>query len=89
MLSSIDVGLSYRLPLHAWTVDHAGAFDVLEVTLDHYFWGSARQRARVEELAGPFPLVAHGIGLSLGSDAPPDLAYLDRVADAVERLGMG
>ena len=70
-------------------MDHAGAFDVLEVTLDHYFWGSARQRARVEELAGPFPLVAHGIGLSLGSDAPPDLAYLDRVADAVERLGMG
>ena len=29
---------------------------------------------------------AHGIGLSIGTDVPLDLAYLDEVADIVERL---
>ena len=35
---------------------------------------------------GRIPLLAHGLGLSIGTDAPLDLAYLDQVAEVVDRL---
>ncbi len=38
------------------------------------------------DLVPLIPLTAHGIGLSIGTDAPLDLAYLDQVATVVERL---
>src|SRR6266699_5149639 len=38
------------------------------------------------DLVGQIPMTAHGIGLSIGTDVPLDLAYLDRVAAIVERL---
>jgi uncharacterized protein (UPF0276 family) len=38
------------------------------------------------DLVGRIPLTAHGIGLSIGTDVPLDLAYLDQIAVIVERL---
>ena len=82
------VGFSYRLQLHPWIVERRALFDVLEVTLDHYFWAGPAYRETIETLVEHVPLVAHGIGLSIGTDAPLDMDYLDRVAAAIDRLGM-
>jgi uncharacterized protein len=49
--------------------------------------GGAAQRAEILDLIGRIPLNAHGVGLSIGTDAPLDYAYLDQVAAIVERLG--
>ena len=59
---------------------------MLEITVDHCIHGGAAQRAEIFDLVGRIPLNAHGIGLSIGTDAPLDLAYLDQVAAIVERL---
>ena len=80
------VGIGYRSALAAWTSTHLDRFDVLEITVDHCIYGGAAQRAEIFDLVGRIPLNAHGIGLSIGTDAPLDLAYLDEVADIVERL---
>ncbi|MDH3233964.1 MAG: DUF692 domain-containing protein, partial [Alphaproteobacteria bacterium] len=82
------VGFSYRLQLHSWIMENRGRFDALEVTLDHYFWAGPAFKETIESLVGQVPLVAHGIGLSIGTDAPLDLAYLDQVAAAIDRLDM-
>jgi uncharacterized protein (UPF0276 family) len=37
-------------------------------------------------LVGRVPLTAHGIGLSIGTDAPVDEAYLDKVAEIIARI---
>jgi uncharacterized protein (UPF0276 family) len=80
------IGLGYRNAIAEWTVEHIYCLDALEITVDHCLHGNASQRAEIFDLVGRIPLTAHGVGLSLGTDVPLDLAYLDEVATIVERL---
>jgi uncharacterized protein (UPF0276 family) len=80
------VGIGYRAAIAEWTRKNLERFDALEITVDHCIYGSKRQHSEIFDLVGRIPLTAHGVGLSLGTDAPLDLAYLDQVAAVVERL---
>jgi uncharacterized protein len=84
--ASPAVGIGYRHVIHEWTCRNLARFDVLEVTVDHCLSGGARMRAAIFDLVDRIPLTAHGIGLSIGTDVPLDLGYLDQVAAIVERL---
>jgi uncharacterized protein (UPF0276 family) len=80
------VGIGYRGAIGDWTRGNLDRFDVIEITVDHCLDGDTALRSRIFDLVDRIPLTAHGIGLSIGTDAPLDLAYLDRVAAVVERL---
>jgi uncharacterized protein (UPF0276 family) len=82
----LPIGLGYRSAIGSWTRANLPRFDVLEITVDHYIHGSPAQRAEILGFVGHIPLTAHGVGLSIGTDVPLDLAYLDEVAAIVERL---
>jgi len=84
--STPAIGIGYRSPIDGWTQKNLERFDVLEITVDHCLYAGAAQRAAIFDLVGLIPLTAHGIGLSIGTDAPLDVGYLDRVAEVVERL---
>src|SRR5215471_2286999 len=77
------VGVGYRAAIADWTRENLDRFDALEITVDHCLAGSRTLRSAIFDLVGRIPLTAHGVGLSLGTDAPLDLAYLDRVAEEV------
>jgi uncharacterized protein len=80
------IGIGYRFGIADWTRSHVSHFDVLEITVDHCIHGTAVQRAEIFDLVGRIALSAHGVGLSIGTDVPLDLAYLDEVAAIVDRL---
>jgi uncharacterized protein (UPF0276 family) len=80
------IGIGYRAPIDRWTRDNLARFDVIEITVDHCLFAGATTREAIFDLVGQIPLTAHGVGLSIGTDEPLDLAYLDRVAAVVERL---
>src|ERR1700674_2588882 len=80
------VGIGYRRVIDDWTRRDLPRFDVLEVTVDHCISAGAQTRAAIFDLVGKIPLTAHGIGLSIGTDAPLDLAYVDEVSAIVDRL---
>jgi uncharacterized protein len=80
------VGIGYRTAIDEWTRQHLHQFDVLEITVDHCLTGSKSTQSAIFDLVGAIPLTAHGIGLSIGTDVPIDLAYIDRVAEVVDRL---
>jgi uncharacterized protein len=82
------IGMGFRLPIASWICDNLHLFDVLEITVDHYINGGDRTRAIFRELVGRIPLAAHGVGLSIGTDAPLDDAYVERVARAIDDLEM-
>jgi uncharacterized protein len=85
-LPSPSVGIGYRSAISDWTRNNLAHFDVLEITVDHVIYGNPSQRAEIFDLVGRIPLTAHGVGLSIGTDAPLDHAYLDRVAAIVAQL---
>jgi uncharacterized protein len=80
------VGIGYREAIGDWTCENLARFDVLEITVDHCIFGGRATQAAIFDLVDRIPLTAHGVGLSIGTDEPLDLAYLDRVAAVVERL---
>jgi uncharacterized protein (UPF0276 family) len=80
------IGIGYRYSIDDWIRANLTRFDVLEITLDHCLGGSEAAHAAIFDLVGRIPLTAHGIGLSIGTEAPLDLAYLDRIAALLDRL---
>lgn len=87
MTAAPRVGIGYRHPIGAWIRTQIDRFDVLEVTVDHYLYGGPHIRAALEDLARRIPVIAHGVGLSLGTDAPLDVGYVREVARVVAILG--
>jgi uncharacterized protein (UPF0276 family) len=86
MTGSPAIGIGYRAPIDNWTRENLEHFDVIEITVDHCIGGAHPTHSAILDLVGRIPLLAHGIGLSIGTDVPLDLAYLDKVAAVVERL---
>jgi uncharacterized protein (UPF0276 family) len=80
------VGIGYRDAIGDWTRANLKRFDMLEITMDHCIHSGRLVRSAIFDLVGRIPLTAHGLGLSIGTDVPLDLAYLDQVAEIVERL---
>jgi uncharacterized protein (UPF0276 family) len=80
------IGIGFRSAIADWTRANLDCFDVLEITVDHCILGGTALRSEIFDLVGRIPLSAHGIGLSIGTDGPLDMAYLDQVAEVVERL---
>jgi uncharacterized protein len=78
------VGIGFRRELGEQTLAAADELDVVEVTVDHFIYGSADTREMIREACRRIPVVVHGVGLSIGTAVEPDPAYLHEVARFVE-----
>jgi hypothetical protein len=63
---------------------HAGV-DCLEILSENFMAFGGRARAVLERAARQFPLVLHGVGLSIGSVAPLSATYLARLGETIAR----
>ncbi len=101
--SRISVGLLYNphvpyvLERAPDRVDHLSVVpDILQVDRRRRGGGSSRPRfvdvelvtRIVDAAATEWPMVGHGVGLSIGSPGPIDSGYLGRMRSWVERLGL-
>ena len=57
-----------------------GRVDFLEIIADHYFDAAPEKLEGARSLRAHFPLVAHGLDLSIGSAEGVDAAYLEKLA---------
>jgi uncharacterized protein (UPF0276 family) len=85
-LPALGVGIGFREPFRADLFRHRDGVDFLEITADHYFDSSDEKRAELELLAGHFPIIPHGLDLSLGGAEGIDDDYLEAMAELVKRL---
>ena len=80
------LGVGFREPLRGDLFLHRERVDFLEITADHYLDAPPQKRRELELLARHFPLIPHGLNLSLGSAEGLDQEYLGKLADLVNRL---
>ncbi len=66
-LPVLGVGLGYRRELAELTVENKHKIDWLEIVPENYMDLGGAARERLEHAIGSFPLVTHGINLSIGS----------------------
>jgi uncharacterized protein (UPF0276 family) len=85
-LPVLGVGIGFRPPFRAELFLHRCEVDFLEITADHYFAATEEKRCELDLLADHFPLIPHGLDLSLGGAEGIDLEYLDSLAELVDYL---
>ncbi|WP_428989155.1 DUF692 domain-containing protein [Methylocapsa aurea] len=85
-IAEIRAGLGYRPQFLADLFAAREAVDIIEVVADHYLDASREKLAELDLLADHFPVVPHGLDLSLGSAEGIDPAYLRKMARLVARL---
>jgi uncharacterized protein len=83
---ALGVGLSFRPSFRADLFRQRDQVDFLEITADHYFKAPPEKLAELDLLAAHFPLIPHGLDLSLGSAEGIDGTYLDLFAALVGRV---
>ena len=85
-LPTLGAGLGLREPFLSDVFLNRRDVDFLEIIADHYFDPTPRKAEELELLRAHFPLVPHGLDLSLGSAQGLDTAYLERMAALVNGL---
>ncbi|MCY7377563.1 MAG: DUF692 domain-containing protein [Pyrinomonadaceae bacterium] len=85
-LPHLGVGIGFREPFRADLFLHQDKIDFLEITADHYFDAHSKKLEELDLLKQHFPLIPHGLNLSLGSAEGIDEIYLEKFAGLVEKL---
>lgn len=83
-LPRLGWGVGLRTVHYQYLREHQPQVDWFEAISENYLDSHGRPRAMLELVAARFPLVLHGVSLSIGSDDPLDrdyLAKLKRLAD--------
>jgi len=77
-LPALGVGLGYRTELKEAIFAHREQIDFLEIITDNYLAAPGAQAA-LEEICALFPVIPHGVDLSIGSLMPLDQPYLQGI----------
>lgn len=74
----LGIGLGYRSELKEGILAHQDAIDFLEIITDNFI-GKTGAIDELEEICALFPVIPHGVNLSIGSMMPLDRAYLQKI----------
>ena len=85
-LPTLGVGIGFREPFRSELFLHREQVDFLEIIAEHYLNRSSQKEQELELLAAHFPLIPHGINLSVGSAEGLDTDYLSKLAALVKKL---
>lgn len=82
---SIGFGAGLRTTHFTTLLERRSAIDWFEVISENFFVEGGRPHRVLERIRQDYPVVLHGVSLSIGSTDPLCLGYLDRLADLVRR----
>jgi uncharacterized protein len=79
-------GLGLRTPHYEAVLNEPHAIDWLEVITENYLVPGGKPLDYLERIRSRFPLVMHGVSLSIGSTDPVDFDYLAQVRALAARI---
>jgi len=84
-LPDLGIGLGLRTVHYAHILDERPAIDWFEIISDNYMHTSGRPLLFLDRIAERYPIVMHGVSLSIGSTDPLDFDYLRELKKLRER----
>lgn len=85
-LRNLGVGIGFRPQFKGELFLNRDKVDFLEITADHYLDSNPQKIEELNLLKQHFPLIPHGLSLSLGSAEGLDEFYLEKFAALVEEI---
>jgi uncharacterized protein (UPF0276 family) len=85
MSSALGFGLGLRPVHYAAVLESHPAVDWFEVITENYLIDGGRPLHFLDSIRARFPIVMHGVSMSIGSASPLDEDYLDRVIELARR----
>lgn len=83
-LPRLGVGIGYRPELRELYRQHKDRIDWLELIADRYL--EPENLERTVPLKKDFPLIPHGLEMSVGTDGPLDVDYCQQIAELVRAI---
>jgi uncharacterized protein len=77
--SELGIGLGLRTPHFSHILQHWPAVDWFEIISENFIDSGGRPRYILDQMAERYPLVMHGVSLSIGSADPLNFDYLARL----------
>lgn len=85
-LTDLGVGVGFRAP-HAETIFASWpSMDWFEILSDNYLVDGGRPLEHLDALRARYPVVPHGVSLSVGGTDPFDASYVSRLATLFRRI---
>lgn len=78
-LPNLGLGVGLRSTHYPYLLQHKPEVDWFEIISENYLDSQGRPRAVLEEIADRYPIVMHGVSLSIGSTDPLDFEYLAKL----------
>ncbi len=86
-LPDLGLGVGLRSAHFRYLEEHEPDVDWFEVIPENFMDSGGRARHVLDWIAERYPVVVHGVSLSIGSTDPLDLDYLARVKRLAEEIG--
>ena len=86
-LPNLGIGLGLRAVHFGYLLEHFPAVDWFEIISENFMDSAGRPRYVLDQIAERYPVVMHGVSLSVGSTDPLNWEYLSKLkllADAVK-----
>jgi uncharacterized protein len=83
-LPLLGVGLGFRQELKDQILNAVDQIDFLELLTDQYIGMPPHKEEEARQLAELFPIVLHGVDLSVGTDMPLDESYVRQLLQVVD-----
>jgi uncharacterized protein len=82
----LGFGVGLRRPHYAHVLDQHPAVDWFEIVTENFMVPGGRPLQVLEKVRERYPIVLHGVSMSLGSTDPLDRQYLARLRDLARRF---
>ncbi len=85
-LPNLGLGVGLRSPHFSHILQHRPAVDWFEVISENYIDSRGRARYVLSQIAEQYPVVMHGVSLSIGSSDPLDFDYLAKLKALADNI---
>jgi uncharacterized protein (UPF0276 family) len=84
--SDLGYGVGLRREHYRYVTEHRPAVDWFEIITENFMVAGGRPLAVLEQVRSDYPIVMHGVSLSIGSADPLNRGYLDALSEMARRF---